>query len=332
MKKIIIAIFALMLVFSLAACNTNSLEEYKKAAEKTEQITKGKTSGEFSMITEFNTEGMTTEEIAELNYYKDMNGSFNASVDSDAEKGIFRAYLNMAGLGFDFDLYMNGNEMFMKLPVVGKFMRLDKMQNTFNMEQKEETNSIISKETLESITSKWIGLMKEEDVFKGKNIVLTTPDGEVKTTEYVIKLKDEQIKTLVSEGIDIITKDENFKEFYQEYIKENLKSEENKTYESMLDDLKNDIEKYEVESFSYTAYVDIDGYIVNEMIEFSLKVINPENASLSCVNYSLNMKNWDINKEQSFDFPVLTEENTIKMDDMDESMPDMMEGLFKNVD
>ncbi|MGB4437625.1 MAG: hypothetical protein WBJ13_00045, partial [Sedimentibacter sp.] len=90
--------------------------------------------------------------------------------------------------------------------------------------------------------------------------------------------------------------------------------------------------KYEVESFSYTAYVDIDGYIVNEMIEFSLKVINPENAGLSGVNYSLNMKNWDINKEQSFDFPVLTEENTIKMDDMDESMPDMMEDLFKNVD
>ncbi|MGB4438890.1 MAG: hypothetical protein WBJ13_06640, partial [Sedimentibacter sp.] len=278
MKKIIIAIFVLILVFSLAACNTDSLEEYKKAAEKTEQITKGKASGEFSMITEFNTEGMTAEEIAELNYYKDMNGSFNASFDNDVEKGIYRTYLNMAGLGFDFDLYMNKDEMFMKLPVVGKFMKLDKTQDPFNMEQKEETNDIISKETLESITSKWIGLMKEEDVFKGKNIVLTTPDGEVKTTEYVIKLNDEQIKTLVSEIIDIILKDEDFKEFFQEYIKENLKTEKNKTYENMLGDLKNDIDKYEVESFSYTAYVDIDGYIVNEMIEFSLKVINPENA------------------------------------------------------
>lgn len=332
MKKIIIAILAMMLVFSLTACNTDSLGEYKQAAEKTDQITKGQTSGEFSLVTDFNTDGMTPEEIKELYYYKDMNGKFNISFDDESEKSIFRNYLNMGGLGFDFNLYINGDEMFVKLPVVGKYMKLDEIQNSISTEQKEEVNNIVSEETLKAVTSKWIGLMKEDDVFKGKNIVLTTPDGEVKTTEYIIKLNDEQIKTLVSECSDIISRDENLREFYKKYIEENAETEENKTFDDVLSDLKNGIDKFNVESFSYTAYVDIDGYIVNEMIEFSLSFIDTEQSGLSGVSYSLNIKNWDINKEQSFDFPVLTEENTLKMDDMDENMPDMMEDLFKNKD
>ncbi len=120
MKKLISAILAVMLVFSLTACNTDSLGEYKQAAEKTDQITKGQTSGEFSLVTDFNTDGMTPEEIKELNYYKDMNGKFNISFDDESEKSIYRNYLNMGGLGFDFDLYINKDEMFVKLPVVGK--------------------------------------------------------------------------------------------------------------------------------------------------------------------------------------------------------------------
>lgn len=329
MKRLLCAALALVLVISLSACNTSSLEEYKLASEKTDQIARGKVSGEFTTVTEYNTENMTAEEIKELNYYKDMKGSFNVSYDEEAGKSIFKNYLNMGGLGFDFEVFINGKEMFMKLPVVGKYMKLDEIESNINVEESEE---IISEETIDLITKKWISLMNEDDVFKGKDIVLTTPDGEVKTTEYVIKLNDQQIKTLFKESTDILARDEKLKSFYGEYIEKNSDGSDMKNFEDILADLKTGIDNYNVENFVYTAYVDIDGYIVNETIEVSAKVIDSEEKGLKSFSYSLELNNFDINKEQIFDFPVLTKDNTLSVDEMDESMPDMMKDLFNNED
>ncbi|HYF83783.1 MAG TPA: hypothetical protein VEB00_12230 [Clostridia bacterium] len=330
MKRILIVIFALLLAVPLASCSFDSLGDYKKAVEKTEQIKKGQTSGEFSIVVDFKTEGMTEDEIKEINYFKDMKGSFNAALDEDAGKGIIRSYLNFGGLGFDFDLFMNGKEVFMKLPIVGKYIRLDEMQTQMIAEQQADgEQEFISKETLDELNAKWLGMLTKEDIFKGKDIVLTTPDGEVKTTEYTIKLNDEQIKKLASDTMDILSKDEKLKDNYEERIKKNIEPLKDTSFEKLFSDMKENMKDYTSEGFSYTAYVDIDGYIVNEIIEFAPKFKDAE-MPVSMVSYRLDIKNWDINKEQKFDFPVLTEENTFDMDQMEQTMPFMMEDLFNN--
>jgi len=333
MKRLVIAIIALLLAVSLAGCNSDSLADYKRAAEKTEQIKRGQVSGEFTVMTDLNTDGMTEEQIKEMNYFKDTKGSFSATYDADASKGIFRYYLNFGGLGFDFDLFMNKEEVFMKLPVLGKYMRLDEMQASMPKEQQEAFEAgLISKETQEDLNENWRGLLTKEDVFKGKDIVLTTPDGEVKTTEYTIKLNDEQIKSLAADSIDIVSKDKKLKENYEKYIKKNVEPLKDTSFEKLISDIKENIKDYTVLSFNYTAYVDIDGYIVNEAVEFSIKVEGAGAASVKGFSYKLELKNWDINKKQEFDFPVLTEENTVDMGEMDQNMPFMMEDLFNNKD
>ena len=225
----------------LTSCNTTNLAEYKKAAEKTEQISKGQTAGEYSMTTEINPDGLTAEEIKELNYIKDMNGSFSVVFDDDAEKTIIRSYMNFGGLGYDFEVYANGEEVSIKLPVVGKYLRIDEEMISEGEEYYDKGNQIISEESMKEFAKMWINLMNEEDVFKGKNIVLTTPDGEVKTTEYTIKLSDEQIKTLLREGVQILSKDEALRLFYENNISTNIAKmedeSEEKTFEQFLDDI-----------------------------------------------------------------------------------------------
>jgi len=343
-KIILIVAFILLFTLSLTACNNDGLGEYKKAAEKTEQVKMGQKLGEFTVKMDFDTEGMTPEEIKELNYYKDINGSFNVTYDNNLEKRIFKNYLNLGGLGFDYDLYKNSNETYLKLPVTGKYMKLDELMTSLDVEQKEhnetedknaKSKNIISEGTFNLVSEKWISLMKKDDVFKGKNIVLTTPDGEVKTTEYTIKLNDEQIKNLFKGSVDIITKDESFKEFYVK-MQNNIGPLKDTTLEKLVADIKTDIDNYKVEKFSYTAYVDVDGYIVNEIVEvaLTLNVDNEQtehNGRLKSVNYGLDTKNWDINKEQKFDFPVLTNDNTVDVNDMDENMM-LLQDIFKNID
>ena len=96
----------------------------------------------------------------------------------------------------------------------------------------------------------------------------------------------------------------------------------------MLDDIVSSAEKFMVENLSYIAYVDIDGYIVNEIIDISLKTIDAEKEGIIGINYYLDIKTWDINKEQKFEFPTLTDENTIKTDEMKENMPSGIEDYF----
>lgn len=328
-KKIIfIPILIIVLLLAVTACNSNSLGEYKKAAEKTSQITRGQAGGEFTLTTGINTDGLTAEEIQELNYIKDMHGTYNLVFDEEEEKTIVRNYINFGGLGYDFEFYVKGPEMFVKLPVIGKYLRLDEEMISAGEEVFME-EPFISKETKKELGEKWLSLMKEEDVFKGKNLVLTTPDGEVKTTEYSIILTHEQIQALVGDWTEILPKDENLKAFYENNIRRNAEPLENKTFEDFLNDIKGSLDKLKVENFSYRAYVDIDGYIVNEIIEISLKT-SDEQEAVSGIDYKLDMKNWDINKDQKFDFPVLTDENTLKMEDMDGNMPAAMEEFFKN--
>lgn len=326
MKKKISLILVLMVIL-LTACNTNNLAEYKKAAEKTEQIASGQTTGEFLLITEFNSEGLTPEEIRELNYIKDMSGSFSVVFNDDEEKSIIRNYFNFGGLGYDFEVYINGEEMFMKLPVVGKYMKIDDM-SAFGEEMYQQEDDVISEDTVSQFSKKWLSLMNEEDVFKGKDIVVTTPDGEVKTKKYVIKLNDEQIKALLKDSVEILSKDNDLKKLYEENIRTIAEPLEDKTFEEALLDIKNNTDKYYVENFTFTAYVDIDGYIVNQIIELLLKAKDVDKGGIESFSYSLNIKNWDINKKQSFDFPVLTDENTMNIEDMDAEMPASMKDFF----
>lgn len=335
-KIIFMAAFLIILILFITSCNTNNLIEYKKAAEKTEQITKGQTAGEFTMTTEINPDGLTAEEIKELNYIKDMDGSFSVVFDDEEEKAIIRNYLNFGGLGYDFEVYVNGEEVSIKLPVVGKYLRIDEEMISESEQYYDTGNQIISEETKKEFTKKWISLMNEEDVFKGKNIVLTTPDGEVKTTEYTIKLSDEQIKTLLKECAQILSEDEALKLFFEKNISVNVGETEGeleqKTFEEMLDDIIEGLEKFNVENFSYRAYVDIDGYIVNEIFDISLKTIDAKKEGIIGINYNLDIKTWDINKEQKFEFPILTDENTIKTDEMKDNMPAVMEDYFRKAD
>lgn len=329
MKRMVALITVLLMtVLAVAGCGSNSLADYKKAAEKTDQIVKGQNSAEFSTTLDFNTEGMSTDAVNELNYYKNMSGSFRSVFDSSSSQGIYRNYMNLGGLGFDFDLYHNGTDKFIKLPIVGKYMKLEDMLKEAE-QSPVKPSELISKDTVKALGAEWVGMLKQEDVFKGKDIVLTTPDGEVKTKVYTITLNDEQVKTLEENVLTILAKDENLKANYEVVKEKKADWKKPASFEEFIGEAKEQLRKDTVENFQYTAYVDIDGYIVNEAVEVMIKRDAAEQGEPKSISFRLEMKNWDINKDQKFEFPILTDENTMKSNDLDQTMPSLFKNLFQ---
>lgn len=322
MKRTAAVVTIILFVIFFVSCSVDSLESYNKAVQKTEDIKTGQTSGNFTVVMDFNTEGMTEEQIKELNYFKTVEGSFNAAYDESQKAAIIRNYLNLGGLGFDYDIYMNEDKMFMKLPIVGKYLQLDESYKN------GEATVLISEDTKASIGEKWMGLLNKEDIFREKDIILTTPDGEVKTTQYTIALKDEQIKSLAFDGMEILLKDEKFKESYENLLKKNIKYFEGYSLDKLTEAFEETLKNCKVEAFAYNAYVDIDGYIVNETIEISVTMQDSNSSGINGFDYKMEIKNWDINKAQDLEFPILSEENTLKLENIEKNMPSVFEGMF----
>ncbi len=329
-RKLTFIIVLLLVALTATSCGNNGLADYKKAAEKTGQITKGQNSGEFKLTMEFHTEGMTKEEINQLNYYQDVSGSFRSQFDDATRQGIYRNYLNLGGFGFDFDIYQNGDEIFAKLPVVGKYIKLDEIIKEAGKKQiTEEQPCMVSEKAKNALRKEWAETLKEENVFKGKNIVLTTPDGEVKTTVYTITLNDEQVKKLASNSIQILSEDETLKSNFQSMIKNDTDQTKADDYEEFFKKMQERIQKDTVESFQYTAYVDIDGYIVNETMEFYITREALELGEPSDIRFHLELKNWDISQKQNFEFPELGDGNTMGAEGLEDTMPSILKNLFQ---
>lgn len=321
MKKITALAAALLIISMIASgCGANSLADYKKAADKTAQIEQGQKSGDFTLTMDFNTDGMSLDKINELNYYKNLSGNFKTLYDNSEKKQICRNYLNFGGLGFDFNIYKDGDNMFVKLPVIGKYMELKDMMNQSSSKSGQQF-AMLSEDTLKALRGEWVGMLKQEDVFKGKKIVMTTPDGEVKTTLFTITLNEEQLKTFETNVIDILSKDENLRKNYETAVRQYSEKPDVSGFDSTVGKLKSGLSGNNVESFQYTAYVDVDGYIVDEKIDAKLGRKAAEPGETKTVSFHLELKNWDINQAQKFEFPELTGENTVTMDHMSGNIP-----------
>jgi len=326
-KKSALAAVLLAVAVTAAGCG-NSLEDYKKAVEKSSQIEKAQISGEFTVNLEFNTEGLNPEEIRELSYYKNMSGSFRGVFDKSREMEIYRNYMNMGGLGFDFELYKNGEEKFIKLPIIGKYMKLDDLMRKAEQSPGEPAK-MISEETAKALEREWTEILKEENVFKGKDIILTTPDGEVKTTVYTITLNESQLTELKGKVKAILEEDEHLRGNFNSFIKKAADSSGADDPDRHAEEVWNQIFADTVESFQFTAYVDIDGYIVNETIELKTRRPRPEKWEQESFHFKLDIRKWDINKDQEFNFPELTEENMLKAEELDKNMPSLFINLFE---
>jgi hypothetical protein len=262
-----------------------------------------------------------------------MSGSFRFAFDESRNQGIYRNYLNLGGLGFDLDIYQNGEELYARLPIIGKYIKMnDLLEKTreikANGESGEPPSKMISDKTLEAIKGAWVGMLQEKDVFKGKDIVLTTPDGEVKTTVYTITLSDSQFKAFEEKAINILSEDENLRSSFKELKGRYRNHADGADYNEFVSKIKEYIMKDTLGSFRYTAYVDIDGYIVNETIEMTIERDAKETGEPESIDFNLEIKNWDINKDQTLEFPELTEENTLKAEDLDQTMPSSFKDLF----
>jgi hypothetical protein len=284
---------------------------------KTENMKRGKIEIDIINTIEYNTEGLDDEAIKILDKFDEIKFTSKGEFDKEKEKSIDEIYIVFGDLGYDLNIYSIDDSYYVE-PL---FINLgDKKYIGIKMD-----DATIKRDLLEDLISefnnKWHEILMEDNVVKGKKVLITTDDGEVKSREFTINLNNEQLKELLSYFLDIIKDNEEFQEYLEQliyYSDEKGLSEEDKNeiYDLMYSSFKEMLlESGELNLF-YKAYIDIDGYVVKEDIKFNLSNSEVDKGELKSINFEMTIKYTNIEKEQNLGFDMPTEENTISIEEI----------------
>lgn len=332
MKRFIAIIISLTLLISITGCSADALKVYRDAQKKTSEIKQGHLIYEVIAESKYNTEGLDEEEIKQLNYFGKVESKMDIVFKEDGENTeiISRNYFNLGGLGFDSAFYKDNEKMYIKTPILGKYVVLSNSIEGINESKDYNVENNNEKEFMEKIFTtigeKWVQVLKEKDVVSGKKTLLSTEDGEVKATEFSITPSEGQIKELLKEVFTLLSTNEEFMKAAALGFKTDEEYE--LETEKILEELQNKIMDISIYDFKYTGYIDIDGYITQEDISFKVSNENAKPKEISESNVNIHKKTLSIEKEQVFDFPQLNEENTLELENLNQGMPFMLEGMF----
>ncbi|MDR7869851.1 MAG: hypothetical protein RIN55_03275 [Tissierellaceae bacterium] len=325
MKKHIFLFVLVLLMISITACSGSNLENYVAAIEKTNSMVKGSDSMEMSIVTKYNTVGLEEDVQKLIQSFEQSKFTMTGSFDNDLKKSRKIGYLNYGNLGFDFNIYGVDDAYYIE-PF---FLELkDHRYIEFSLDEFKVPESEIPSEFFQEIGKKWNEIISEENVMRGEKVLVTTDDGEIKSREFTITLNEEQLKEFILYIIELFEENGEYLNIMDQvtYIETDVElTEEDKEnlYRDLFTGLKDFIDKSDDLNLFYKAYIDIDGYVVQEDIEFNMGNEAGKAGELINLSFSMVTKYWDIEKEQDLDFDITSFDNSIRFDklNLEELMP-----------
>lgn len=321
MKKYLMLLLILILSLGLVACSGSALEHYRLAMEKTDNMSKASESLEIKVEAEYNTQGLDEDLLKIIESFQNITFTLKGGFDNELNKSKNSGYLNFGDFGYDFNVYGVEDKTYME-PF---FLNLkDHRYIEISMENFEKPEDDLPMGMLEKISDKWDKIINEENVIKGEKVLVTTDDGEVKSSEFTINLNDEQLKEFLLYVIELFEENEEYLNIMGKttYIKEEVElseKEKEEIYKEAFEALKEFLRNSENLNLFYKAYIDVDNYVVQEDVRFSMDNNNDDAKSgeLISLEFTMTNKYWNIEKDQELDFDLPSPESFIKLGDLD---------------
>jgi len=303
MKKTMILLGILIIV--LTGCNTSSYETYSSAIKRTEEVATGKMKVNQIMELEFEKEGLSEDEILELKKWEKAQIDVLATFDKTKNQSITELYTSFANLGLGGNIYKDEDKIYIVTALLPKILMVkgDEIEGMQNIEEFEKRFGV---DSFDQFQKKWETMMSQENVSTLGNIVVSTPEGEIKTKEYEIYLTKEQILPMIIDGIELINK----------IIIESQDSEIDIDSEEIRRQIEKSMEEIEFEKIYHRAYIDRDGFIVEEETHIILTIPTAKSGDLKKMDLQIKSQSWDLGKDIDIDIPELREDNIMTIEEL----------------
>ncbi len=313
MKKCIIIICLIVTVLSVGCVSQNEYEVFQEAIKKTGAIEKGRSKLNFQLNMKFNEKELPQEIIKKLNNYKNIKVNIDAQFNKKNSCNKF--FIETEALGLDTKLYSKEGLKYVVTSLMPKIIIIEDKEKNDPQSLSKEMNKLNSE-----LENTWNNLYNRENVNFVDNTILNTPQGNIEAKEYIVKLNDEQIKAAVCKSIEIFFRNEKIiKEINKIEMSEdkNFNLEEIEIEkEKILNSVQKSFKQFLINDFTQKLYINKDNYIVGENLIIDMKFNNAQPGSPQNINFEMEMKRWDINRDQEIYFPEVNKENSIQLNEL----------------
>lgn len=331
MKKMaVLIIISLLLVVWASGCAESDYEVYMEASERTGNVLRGKSEMNMTIKLKFNKEGLTGDVSDVLEMFEDIAFELRSEYDRDKEESLNKIFANAKDIGLDAKVYTKGDVAYVITPLIPKILVIkgEEFINPDLVAGDIEKMPLLSQESLEAIEKVWKSLYSEENVSALEKIVLDTPEGSVKATKYEVNLTDVQLKPAIKKTMEIAMNDSTFMKGLEEmmrsaiteYAKDDAGIDEFPLKDfSFAEAMRFNMEAIEnstIKTFSQTAFIDRDNYIIEERLNMDILYHFTQAGAPDSFSMEMTIKNWDLNRAQEIYFPEVTDENSITLTEL----------------
>ncbi len=341
-RKAVLIIITLLVALASGCSTKRDYEVYMEAAERTENVARGKSEMVMNMKLKFNEEGLAEDVSDSLEMFEDMTFELRSEYDKEKEERLNKIFVKTKDTGFDAKVYTKGEVGYVITPLIPKIVVIkgEEFVHPDLAPGDVEDMPKLSEESLEAIEKVWKPLHSDDNVSALEKIVMDTPGGSVKATRYEVNMTDEQLKPAMKKTMEIVLSDRAFMEgvddmmrsAMEEYAKDHADIDEfpaeEFSFEEAFRSNMDAVESSTVKTFSKTAFIDRDNYIIEERLVMDILYHFTEGGTPQSFSMEMTIKNWDLGRKQEIYFPEVTAENSITLNELKEEYKDGLK-LFR---
>ncbi len=277
---------------------------YLDAVQKTENIESGVNKVEVVVQSTFNEALLQKIDKDEAEAFRQLGlveVALEERFNHSENQSIYDVFYFSNTLGLDFKVFMKGPaEVFLKLPFMSDIYAIGDAFKGFS-DEPEDLSTFFK-----GVGLSWSSMLKAENIFIGEKTIITNDDGEVKATKFSVKPTSAQLDSFLRQLREEILAN---KETLFTYLMDMQYSDgENPMTESDFETIVEAIfNSMTITRYEETAFVDLDGYIIDEMVTIELKYETSDtfNNLFDTQTISIHTTRWDIERKQELDLSIL---------------------------
>lgn len=332
-KGTLFFIAIVLLLFMISGCAQSSKTVLEEALTKTEKIQSQQTSVEMKFnMDDISSDNLETQMMAGLL----QNSSVKVDTKVEGEKSQSNMKLSMAGfITVEGVTYTDGDKVAMKYPFINNLWGIGDRYILYNTkdvspEQNNEMQMIQDEQMIEfnKLSRKaLIDQIDEKQIVINKGVELETPNEVVKGTEYVITLPKDKASSFVKQILldslnNDITKDMTIELLMQQATSRDI----NLTQEEIKNNSSEAINKFlkasnmEVD-LKMSFILDNKNYIRGANTVVAISILDSETQQTTNLSVNIHQKSWDINQKLDIDIPDFNDENSISIEEINNTLP-----------
>lgn len=284
-----------VLIFILTGClHGEDFEAYRAAVAKTDAVNSGRARTEIQVESTFNQDALDASLPAELKTFENYLFTMEERFNHQANQSIIEIFYYNNALGTDLYLYQVGDgKMYLKVPFINAL---------FDVNAQPQGNiGGFSK----AVGEEWQRMLKAENIFRGEKTLIKNKDGDVKATKFTVKPSALQLDVFMTQlRLALIKHKTEFVALAKE-----MELGEGITEEVFVTIVNAMMDAITITGYEEVAYVDIDGYVIEEKVIIDLRYANtPEvNNLFETQRITFTHTLWEIERKQPLDFSAMNQ-------------------------